>query len=127
VNADAVVSEFFFKSRHWKIACSIMFANGKLCRLRCELQDIPKIIQVIRHDSQDSIFHESSMDCGEKISRDNATLVMPALGPRIGKQQMKNFYRSFRQQVSNGVVSFGSQDPGIVKPRRFANCTAHTA
>ena len=46
---------------------------------------------------------------------------MPALGPGIGKQQVKSFDGFFRQQITHSIGNFDTQNANIFELACFAN------
>ena len=88
----------------------------KLCRLRRESLDFHKIIALIRCDAQFTVGLQRLMNVRKKNVRYDAAASMPALGPGIGKQKMKDTHGAGRQQSTHRVGIFQVQDARVSEP-----------
>jgi len=75
---------------------------------------------VIGRDPQNSVFFQRGPNRSQEILRHHPTPMMPSLWPGIGKEEMESFYRSFGQQIFDGIRGFEMQHAHIVDPGRFA-------
>lgn len=88
-------------------------AHDELRRLSGEAFDFPKVIDLIGHDAEQAVPSKRAMNGDEEILGDDATAPMPAFGPGIGKQQMKQGDRIRRQHLLNCIGGFHPQDTRI--------------
>ncbi len=78
-----------------------------------------KVIELIGRDAQHTVSFQRGCDCVQEITRENPPLLMPPLRPRIGKQKVKRFHRTGRQQIAHRKQSVRAQHSHVVDPRRF--------
>jgi hypothetical protein len=90
---------------------------------------MPEIIELISCDVQNAVGLQSRSDCIQKIVRENPALLMPPLWPRVGKEEVKGFYRIFRQQMPHCEQrTFSTRLVRRSIPRKFlsGNCCARS-
>jgi len=88
-------------------------ADQELRRLSGEAFDFPKVIDLIGHDAEQAVRSKRAMNGDEEILGDDATAPMPAFGPGIGKQQMKQRDRIRRQHLLHCIGGFHPQDTRV--------------
>src|SRR6266516_4464812 len=120
INPGAYAREFLLESRRGKIVLPAGLHKSKETRLLSQLRNARKIIKVIGRDPQNSVLFQRGPNRSQEILRHHPTPMMPSLWPGIGKEEMESFYRSFGQQILDGIRGFEMQHAHIVDPGRFA-------
>jgi len=90
-------------------------ADRELRRLSGKAFDFPKVIDLIGHDAEQAIRSKRAMNGGEEILGHDPAAPMPAFGPGIGKQQVKQGNRIRRQHLLNCIGGFHPQDPRVAE------------
>jgi hypothetical protein len=128
VNCDIALPKSLLKGANLRPHFSIR-ADRKVGGLRNQALDFLEIIHLIGRDPHAAVRNERSMNGREKIACHHTTTPMSPLWPGIGKEEMEYFHRSRRQEVSNGVETFHSQNAGIRHPAApdVAARSAHSA
>jgi len=120
INPGATAREFFLESRCRKIVLAVGWHESKEIRFPSQSRDAREIIKVIGCDPQNSVLFQRRPDRSQEIRCHHPAPMMPSFWPGVGKEEMESFYRSFWQQIPDGIRRFEMQHTHIVDPGRFA-------
>ena len=91
----------------------------KLRMVERETSHLLEVIALIRCHLEPSAGQKRAMNRLQEFRRHHSPALVPALRPRIGKQEIKNVHRVFRQQITNCVRTLQMEHSQIVDPSCF--------
>src|SRR5205814_4914537 len=103
INPGATAREFFLESRCRKIVLAVGWHESKEIRFPSQSRDAREIIKVIGCDPQNSVLFQRRPDRSQEIRCHHPAPMMPSFWPGVGKEEMESFYRSFWQQIPDGI------------------------